>query len=410
MRTELRITASTCAIAFFGGLWMAAPVAAQAQSGGAVVRAAGQPDSARITIATTPDVILLLDNVRKLRLISQEFGRIAMMVAADTLSRGGFFAGSAEVRVRAFVPAVRSLQQHATEALWFIERECIRTPSLGRAYLGVELDVVMRTDSTELVPISEIPYPRVVRVERESPAERAGFLPGDRIIRMNGVDVRDRDMSQFITRPGATLEVRIRRDGSERSVKAELAAPPPSELAVGAGFSHACRSFVNPAEFTVLFQRDSITSQVLKIPSLQAPKTVMMVSVRRGASPDSSGATAVTTGRVTFSGSTAATASGAATTAVDFWGARFRSASPVYLQNEGATEGGVPVMFIAANSVAARAGLEIGDIVVRTGGKQVTSITDFLAAVNSGTSRREASIELEVLRDRASRRITIPLR
>jgi S1-C subfamily serine protease len=329
-------------------------------------------------------------------------------VSADSVARG-FAGGNAEIQFRAYVPAVRSLQQHATEALWTIERVCVRAPSVGRAYLGVVLDVFMRTDSTENIPVSAIPYPRVVQVERESPAERAGLQAGDRILRMNGVDVRDRDLSEFITRPGATVEVRVRRDAGERVVRAELAAPRQREPGAGVEFSLACQNFVNPAEFTVLFQRDSIASQVLNIPSIQLSRKTLSVAVRK---PGNDSATVVARGfgSASFSSGGGVAAVGTITTSVDRWGAVFRAATQSYLQNQGAADGGVPVMFIAPNSIAARAGLEVGDIVVRTGGKQVSTITDFLGAVNSSTSNREASLELEVLRGKAVRKISMPPR
>jgi membrane-associated protease RseP (regulator of RpoE activity) len=58
------------------------------------------------------------------------------------------------------------------------------------------------------------------------PAEAAGLAPGDRILAIDGIDVRD-DFSRLTTevraRPGATVTLRLLRDGGERDVPVTLA-------------------------------------------------------------------------------------------------------------------------------------------------------------------------------------------
>lgn len=61
-------------------------------------------------------------------------------------------------------------------------------------------------------------YPTVGHLCPDSPAERAGFVAGDLILDVNGVDAREHSPLAG-TRPGVTYVVRIRRDGTEREIE-----------------------------------------------------------------------------------------------------------------------------------------------------------------------------------------------
>ena len=66
---------------------------------------------------------------------------------------------------------------------------------------------------------------RIVAVIEDSPADRAGLLAGDAIIAVDGVPAASLDIVALSERlegpPGSVVEVRVRRDGAERSYRME---------------------------------------------------------------------------------------------------------------------------------------------------------------------------------------------
>jgi len=70
-------------------------------------------------------------------------------------------------------------------------------------------------------------YPVVTSVERDSPAARAGVVPGDVLVSFNSHDMRGGSiqMRKWL-RPGAPFVLRLRRTGAERVVRGTLGKPP----------------------------------------------------------------------------------------------------------------------------------------------------------------------------------------
>lgn len=74
----------------------------------------------------------------------------------------------------------------------------------------------------------------VAGVERDSPAAKAGLQPGDVVTMLDGKPVRSpRDLARGVAdqRPGGHAEVKLWRDGAERSLRVEIAAQPGAERA-----------------------------------------------------------------------------------------------------------------------------------------------------------------------------------
>jgi serine protease Do len=89
-----------------------------------------------------------------------------------------------------------------------------------RGWLGVEL-------AAEIVPEGEIAVPRVVvrSVAPDSPANRAGIYPGDRVLEFNGKpvgSVQDLIDSIRTTPAEATVLLKLDRDGSEVAIELTL--------------------------------------------------------------------------------------------------------------------------------------------------------------------------------------------
>jgi len=65
----------------------------------------------------------------------------------------------------------------------------------------------------------------IMQVERGSPADRAGIMPGDVIQQIDGRPVRDSDQMIEIMRlkqPGDTIQLRIWREGQQMALSATL--------------------------------------------------------------------------------------------------------------------------------------------------------------------------------------------
>ncbi len=106
--------------------------------------------------------------------------------------------------------------------------ELIETGQVSRGYLGVGMQP-MTTSLTEALGLARPGGAIITDVAPESPAARAGVKKGDVILGMNGRVIRDFDRLRLYiaeARPGATVELRVHRDGHEQTLQATLAARP----------------------------------------------------------------------------------------------------------------------------------------------------------------------------------------
>ena len=95
-------------------------------------------------------------------------------------------------------------------------------------YLGVEITEV----SAQQIRLAKLPKPEgvfVIRVEPASPAEKAGIEAHDVIVGYNGHTVTGALQFRRLvqeTQPGRSVTIRVYRDGSERTLSAQIASPP----------------------------------------------------------------------------------------------------------------------------------------------------------------------------------------
>jgi serine protease Do len=102
--------------------------------------------------------------------------------------------------------------------------QIVRTGKVIRAYMGVSIQEV----SPELAKAFGEAEPRgalVGDVRSGSPAEKSGLQKGDIIVALNGKPIRDSNelrMSIAMMAPGATANLRVWRNGSERDMAVKL--------------------------------------------------------------------------------------------------------------------------------------------------------------------------------------------
>src|SRR5581483_5517022 len=98
-----------------------------------------------------------------------------------------------------------------------------------------------------------MPLPRVVAVAPESPAARAGLLPGDEIVAMNGEAPRDVIAYQLLAAE-ADLEVDVQRGGLGLTLAVDNADGAPLGIEVDAALFDQVRTCDNHCEFCFIFQ------------------------------------------------------------------------------------------------------------------------------------------------------------
>ena len=99
---------------------------------------------------------------------------------------------------------------------------------LPEGYLGISFVCnVRRQYGPEGLTIYHYGYPAVESVERGSPADQAGIVPGDTIVAYDSRDVLYRRIVlSRLLRPGSVLAVRIRRNGTVKNLRVNIAARP----------------------------------------------------------------------------------------------------------------------------------------------------------------------------------------
>ncbi|MFN7332809.1 MAG: Do family serine endopeptidase [Alphaproteobacteria bacterium] len=105
-----------------------------------------------------------------------------------------------------------------------------------RGFLGVSTQPVNPAMAAALkLPANGSETPRgalVAGVERDSPAAKAGLQPGDVVTALDSKPVRNpRDLARSVAdlRPGTKADLKLWRDGAERSLRVDIAAQPGTE-------------------------------------------------------------------------------------------------------------------------------------------------------------------------------------
>jgi len=114
--------------------------------------------------------------------------------------------------------------------------QILRNGKVTRAYLGVMSEEVTPA-LAKAFHAQEVAGALVAAVTPDSPASQAGIEKGDIILSVNGKPVNDSAqlrMTISLMQPGASVSVKLLRDGTERAVSAKLAELPTETARAGA--------------------------------------------------------------------------------------------------------------------------------------------------------------------------------
>ena len=227
------------------------------------------------------------------------------------------------------------------------------------AYLGVDISEVT-PERVGALKLKEEQGVEVLMVDQDSPAGKAGLKEHDVILTLNGAEVESgAQLRRMIheTPPGRTVTLGISRDGQAQTVKAQLADRRKA-------LAWKDRDGGNNA-FTV-----PPIPPIPNFPEIEIPSVIVVHS-----SPRSGLMVENLTPQLG-----------------DFFGAK------------GAK--GVLVRSVEKGSVAAKAGLRAGDVIVRVNGEPVTDVGDFSQALRS---HKTGSASVGVIREKKEQTISLPV-
>lgn len=219
--------------------------------------------------------------------------------------------------------------------------------------------------------------PRVVSVDPNSPADRAGIRRDDVVLAYNGKDVRHEIAMNRLLRPGRMITVRVRRQDAPRDFTVRVA--PAREVVArdwAPGVAVAPRSAVRvplpprpPDEPWAPFPHSEPgTPAALPEPFAVAPPAISILRVPNG-----------------------------------FAGAHMETITPGLADAIG-VDRGVLVLSVAHGMPAHEAGLRDGDVIVAANGRPVGAFRDLVGAVAGSDDR---SVALDVTRKGKTRKVTL---
>jgi C-terminal processing protease CtpA/Prc len=208
-------------------------------------------------------------------------------------------------------------------------------------------------------------YPGIVSVDPGSPAEQAGVRRGDTLVALNGVDVLREIAINKVLAPESRVVLRLRREGSMREVPVTVAETPDRIVAY--------RVSTRPPVVlggAAPEAREVVTFRTLAPSVVGAPTPGDVVVVR------------------SFNA---------------LGGARVEAISGGLADVLGVKEG-LLVTEVAPASPALNAGLTAGDVIVRAGGRRITSVAELSERMRNSDSR---SLRLDLVRKGKQRSVTL---
>jgi len=218
-------------------------------------------------------------------------------------------------------------------------------------------------------------YPVIISIDTESPAKRAGIVPGDVLVAYDGVDVKDRqfDLMQMLV-PDKKLSVGVRHDGESKEYTLTVA-PAPVQIE---------HRLDGPGTAEIRVER---------VAPSEAPRGMVSAGPRGGGGGGPARTAMLVPGRAFFFNPNGA------------FGAILSTVGPE-LAKTLKLEPGVLVNDVSDETPASRGGLRTGDVIVSVAGQTVTSLRALQEAV-AIRSAGERSIVLQVMRDKRPHNVTV---
>jgi hypothetical protein len=241
-----------------------------------------------------------------------------------------------------------------------------------RGYLGVSFDgpsvEEIRAGGERIIRFLD--YPKIALVEPSSPAERAGIQEGDTLLALNGMDVRERQIS--LTRllvPEQHVVVRLRREGNPKEFKVKIGEAP--------GYVVSRRTPVPPMP--------PVSVRVYPGEDFPQPAPLPAIARDMPQPPEP------------MRGSVWIINEGIA-------GAKLETISEGLGKALGA-KAGVLVLRAAPGTPAFESGLRDGDVILGADGKEVASVRQLRMAIVDADG--DQGVRLSILRERKKREVTL---
>jgi serine protease Do len=251
--------------------------------------------------------------------------------------------------------------------------------ALPRGWIGINAGGVPRHEMISEAGdvIRYLAYPAVISVDPESPASRAGIAPGDVLVAYNGIDVVEHDvnLTQLFV-PEKRMSVTVRRDGETKDFAVQVAKMP----------EHVMQRRLALDGVLKLRGRGEMTGERGDPDRPSAARVAMMPAMP---------------GAIEGMGSSPRMYIFAPD---GIFGARVSPVSPM-LAKALKLETGVLVNDVADESLAARSGLQAGDVIIGAGGQAVTTMSELQRAIAPHLTDR--AVELQVVRDKKTRKINV---
>lgn len=326
---------------------------------------------------------------------------------------------------------VRRMSLEATRAARDAAREAARAATtfqgsawmdaMPRGWIGINVDApqVHEVRGQEQF-IRYFDYPQILSVEPNSPAERAGLAAGDVLVAYNGNDVRKHtiDVTRLL-RPNERVRVTVDRDGDRRVFTVRVARAPEQfqmrRMAL-APMAPAAAPAPWPPEMPKMFLEVPAAPKAPSIRSMPSmpsmPNAPSLAGTPSAQDDDEMSRTfrGYGSGVVTSFGN----GSGHSVVITGGPGFAFEDAPVAGAQLVQARDRdlaryfGVSHGLIVTNLLpgpARASGLRGGDVIVRAGGRSVTSTAQFRQIVAAHAPER--AVELVVVRDRREQRLTL---
>lgn len=271
-------------------------------------------------------------------------------------------------------------------------------------WFGVDVQSTVQTSTNARGGIlsASSEYPAILAVEPGSPAARAGLMAGDRLVAINGMDLRRQEVDlAALLRPGATVPVRIQRSGTLREVQVAIT-PRPASFESGVTVR-----VVQVPEGRIAMFGQGPTQQVMVLDE-DGARVARQVATARMAEAQALQRVSVSTSTPVASG----TAPGApvylftpSPSRMPLAGAELMALNDEFRAVFG-VERGLLVLTTVADLPAARAGLRPGDVIVRAGARTLDSPAD-LQRLMAQAERGTRVLELELVRQKKKHKVRL---